>query len=233
MRLDSETERFYLGRDYSEALEGLGAIPFHISLIPKREFIRECLENLDGILLPGSDTDVDPLRFGEEPHPRLKKIVFEKEETDLLVLEEAENLKLPVLGICFGMQIINVWRGGSLIQDIESEILNCIKHEQGKPLARNSHTLSVEKNSWVSSLTKMENPVVNSHHHQSIKKIGRNLRATSWTKDGVIESIEDTRNDIFIVGVQWHPELSWKTDELSRNIFQVFIDKSVNAKHLK
>lgn len=233
MRLEIETDRFYLGRDYSEALEGLGAIPFHLGLIPKREYIRESLKNLDGILLPGSDTDVDPLRFGEEPHPRLKKIIREKEETDLLVLKEAENLGLPVLGICFGMQILNVWRGGTLIQDIESEIPACIKHEQGKPLARNSHTLKIEKNSRISDLAKSENPVVNSHHHQAIKKVGENLRATSWTKDGLIESIEDTRNDIFIMGVQWHPELSWKTDELSRNIFQEFINESLKVIRLK
>src|SRR5918998_2845497 len=88
MRLESDTRRFYLGRDYSEALEGLGAIPFHLSLIPKREFIRQALKNLEGVLLPGSDTDVDPLRFGEEPHPKLKRVVWEKEETDFLVIEE-------------------------------------------------------------------------------------------------------------------------------------------------
>src|SRR5687767_12291570 len=91
MRLELETNRFYLGRDYSEALAGLSAIPFHLSLIPNREYIREALKNIDGVLLPGSDTDVNPLRFGEEPHPKLKRIVWEKEETDLLVLEEADK----------------------------------------------------------------------------------------------------------------------------------------------
>jgi gamma-glutamyl-gamma-aminobutyrate hydrolase PuuD len=73
MRLELETDRFYLGRDYSEALEALGAIPYHISLIPNTEYIAEIVKNVDGILLPGSDTDVDPLIFGEEPRPNLKK----------------------------------------------------------------------------------------------------------------------------------------------------------------
>lgn len=225
MRLELETNRFYLGRDYSEALAGLGAIPFHLSLITDREYISEALKNLDGILLPGSDTDVDPLRFGEEPHTKLKRIIWEKEETDLLVLDEAEKLNLPVLGICFGMQILNVWRDGTLIQDIESQISNSIKHEQGQPLARNSHTLILEEKSLISTLSETEKPIVNSHHHQAINKLGRNLRATSWTKDGVIESIEDTQNERFLLGVQWHPELSWKTDSLSRNIFEAFINE--------
>jgi putative glutamine amidotransferase len=227
MRLELETNRFYLGRDYGEALEGLGAIPTHISLIPKRDYIREYLENLDGILLPGSDTDVDPLRFGEEPHPNLGRILFEKEETDLIVLEEAEKLKLPVLGICFGMQVINVFRGGTLIQDIESKVPNCVRHQQGKPLARNSHSIEIEPNSLLSSLIEEKNVAVNSHHHQAIGKIGMNLKATAWAKDGVVECIEDTQNETFMVGVQWHPELSWKTDRLSASIFEVFINECI------
>lgn len=223
MRLELETDRFYLGRDYSEALEALGAIPYHISLIPNEEYISEIVKNVDGILLPGSDTDVDPLLFGEEPHPNLKKIVPEKEKTDLLVLDCAEKLNKNVLGICFGMQILNVSRGGTLFQDIETGIQNCVKHEQGKPLARNSHSIVVEMESKLSNLLKNENALVNSHHHQAIKDVGENLRPTAWAKDGVIECVEDTRENRFVIGVQWHPELSWKTDELSRNIFKEFI----------
>ncbi|HVE56586.1 MAG TPA: gamma-glutamyl-gamma-aminobutyrate hydrolase family protein, partial [Pyrinomonadaceae bacterium] len=213
MRLELETDRFYLGRDYSEALEALGAIPYHISLIPNKDYLSEVVKNIDGILLPGSDTDVDPLIFGEEPRPSLKKIIPEKENTDLMILAEAEKLKKNVLGICFGMQVLNVARGGTLIQDIETEIENCVKHEQGKPLARNSHSLEFENESLISRLITNKNDVrVNSHHHQAIGKVGKNLKSTAWAKDGVIECIEDTRNDRFVLGVQWHPELSWKTD---------------------
>jgi len=227
MRLEIETRRFYLGRDYCEAIENFGGIPFHISLIPKKDYIKSVVSNLDGILLPGSDTDVDPLRFDEEPHPRLKKVIFDKEETDLLVLEEAEKIGLPVLGICFGMQILNVARGGTLIQDIESNIENSLKHEQGIPLARNSHSLKINENSRLARLiTNKKSVQVNSHHHQSVKVVGNNLKATAWAKDGVVECIEDLREDRYIFGVQWHPELSWKTDELSANIFKSFIKES-------
>jgi putative glutamine amidotransferase len=202
----------------------LGAIPYHISLIPNQDYLSTVVANLDGILLPGSDTDVDPLIFGEEPRPNLKKIIPEKENTDLMILAEAEKLKKSVLGICFGMQVLNVSRGGTLFQDIETEIENCVKHEQGRPLARNSHSLEFEEESLLARLiTNKDDVRVNSHHHQAIGKIGENLKSTAWAKDGVIECIEDTRNDRFVLGVQWHPELSWKTDDLSKNIFENFI----------
>lgn len=229
MRLELETDRFYLGRDYSEALEGLGAIPYHISLIPNAEYISEIVKNVDGILLPGSDTDVDPLIFGEEPRPNLKKIIPEKESTDLMILAEAEKLNKNVLGICFGMQVLNVSRGGTLFQDIETDIDNPVKHEQGKPLARNSHSIEFEYQSLIARLITNKNDVrVNSHHHQAIGKVGENLKSTAWAKDGVIECIEDTREDRFVLGVQWHPELSWRTDELSRRIFAEFISACKN-----
>lgn len=229
MRLELETDRFYLGRDYCEALQHFGAIPFHIGLIPEKKYISEALKSLDGILLPGSDTDIDPFYFGEEPHAKLKKVIPEKDRTDLMVLDYAEELKLPVLAICFGAQALNVHRGGSLIQDIEGQIENSIRHEQGKPLDRSSHSLLFEGESNIARLitakNKNNNLRVNSHHHQSIKMVGRNLRATAWAKDSVIECIEDTRNDRFVIGVQWHPELSWKTDNFSKNIFKVFVEE--------
>jgi putative glutamine amidotransferase len=223
MRLELETRRFYLGRDYCEALEHFGALPLHISLISKKEYIKKIVENLDGILLPGSDTDVDPLRYNEEPHPKLKNVIYEKEETDFLVLEEAEKLGMPILGICFGMQILNVSRGGSLIQDIESQIPNSLKHEQGKPLSRNSHSIKIEKGSILAGLSGEKEGYVNSHHHQSIKLIGKDLKETASSPDSVIECIEDTRSSRFVLGVQWHPELNWKENTLSKNIFEIFI----------
>ncbi len=233
MRLETETRRFYLGRDYSEALTHLGAIPVHISLIPDEDYIENLLKNLDGILLPGSDSDVNPLSFGEEPHPKLKKVVPEKDETDLLVLKIAEKLKIPLLAICFGMQVLNVSRGGNLIQDIESQIENSVKHEQGIPLERNSHSLDFNGAGILSRLITSKNILVNSHHHQAVKEVGENLKATAWAKDGIVECIEDTREDRFVLGVQWHPELSWKTDSLSGGIFKEFVKAAENFAHIR
>lgn len=225
MRLDLETRRFYLGRDYSEAVEGCGGLPVHIPLIPNSDYLNEMVAGLDGILLPGSDTDSDPYRYGEDPHPRLKRVVPEKDETDLAVLAAAEERNLPVLGICFGMQILNVFRGGSLIQDIGSQIESPLKHEQGIPLERNSHRIRIEEGSVLSRLAHDGEIKVNSHHHQAVKAVGRDLTATAWTPDSVIEAIEDTRDDRYVMGVQWHPELSWRTDPFSEAIFENFVER--------
>lgn len=222
-RLETDTNRFYLGKDYTEALVGTGAVPVMIPLIPESKYLSELVADLDGILLPGSDTDVDPHRFGEEPHPAIKRILDVKDETDLLILTEAQKRNLPVLGICFGMQVMNVFRGGSLYQDISSQIENSIKHEQGIPLARNSHHIEIVNGSLMSSIAEENKIKVNSHHHQSIKVLGKNLFASSHAIDGVIESIESDKNDEFFFGVQWHPELSWSSDATSRKIFQMFV----------
>lgn len=228
MRLELETNRFYLGRYYSEALQHSGALPIHISLIPKREYIFEVLKNVDGILLPGSNSDIDPSYYSEEPIPKLKTVIPEKDETDRLVLEAAEKLNLPVLAICYGMQALNVYNGGSLIQDIETQVENPYKHQQGIPLNRLSHGITVKKRSkistFISKLNLEEDVKVNSHHHQSVNKIGKNLEITAWANDGVVECIEGTDKNRFILGVQWHPEISFEKDRLSKQIFMEFVN---------
>ena len=224
MRLEHETRRFYLGRDYAEAIEAAGGTPIHIALIPKEEFVRDVVADLDGILLSGSASDMDPAYWNEDPHPKIGRVVPEKDQTDLLVLAEAEKRALPVFGICFGMQSLNVSRGGSLLQDIEMEIEDPVQHQQGIPRELNSHSIRIkagsllEKALGVGSLTSK----VNSHHHQAIRNVGKNLRPTAWANDGVIEAVEDTRDDRFVLGVQWHPELSWASEPLSESLFRIF-----------
>jgi putative glutamine amidotransferase len=227
-RLEFETRRFYLGRDYSEAVYGAGGLPVHIPLIADREHVEDIVSHIDGVLLPGCDSDPDPALYDEDPHPKLGQVVPEKDTTDLLVIEEAEKRGLPIFGICFGMQILNVARGGSLIQDIPSQVEDSINHQQGIPRERNSHRIRIDSRSLLGELSanalNTPNISVNSHHHQAVKVLGENLRATSWTSDGVIESIEDIRPVSKVFAVQWHPELSWANDELSRGLFQRFVE---------
>lgn len=224
MRLEVETDRFYLSRHYSEAVEAAGGLPVHLSLIPRRDYISAGMDSLDGILLPGSDSDVDPLRYGAQPHPKLGTVLTIKDETDLLVLEEIERRSMPLFAICFGMQVLNVSRGGTLVQDILSEVPNAIKHEQGFPRDRPSHNVKLAGNSLLSTLAGNANAVVNSHHHQAIQKVGKDLLATAWSSDGLIEALEETRSHRFALAVQWHPELGWREDRLSQALFQRFIE---------
>jgi len=226
MRIEIATDRFYLSRYYSEAVEAAGGTPVHISLIPKVDYIGSIVDGLDGILLPGSDSDVDPLRYGQQPHPELGSVHAIKDETDLLLIAAAERKRLPILAICFGMQVLNVARGGTLIQDINSQVSGAIKHEQGVPRDRPSHKVTLKPDSRLGHIAAAEGVVVNSHHHQAVANLGEDLVAVSWSSDGLVEAVEDPRQDRFVVAVQWHPELGWKEDQLSQRIFASFITEA-------
>ncbi|QQS33082.1 MAG: gamma-glutamyl-gamma-aminobutyrate hydrolase family protein [Acidobacteriota bacterium] len=231
-RLELSTGRYYLDRRYCTAVEASGGIPILIPLIPTTEFVRQMIDCVDGLLLPGSNTDVDPSYYGEEPEPLLGTVIPEKDETDLLALRFAEENALPILAICFGMQVLNVFRGGSLIQDMASGGLTTLKHDQGMPYERNSHSVSIEADSMLSRLDPVRSADgeirVNSSHHQAIKSVGRDLAAVAWASDGVIEAIEDTRNGRWALGVQWHPEMTFDHDPVSKEIFKVFVEISRN-----
>ena len=232
MRIEASTNRFYLSRFYSEALEAAGAVPLHISLIPNADYVNAAVESLDGILLPGSDSDVDPQRYGREPQRRLGTVHPIKDETDLLIIAAAEKKGIPIFAICFGMQILNVYRGGTLIQDIESQVPDAIKHEQGSPRDRRSHSVKLLPGSILEKLAGTEQQSVNSHHHQAIELIGRDLIATAWSTDGLVEAFEDPRAEPFVMAVQWHPELGWENDEFSQAIFRHFVRQvTENRKH--
>jgi putative glutamine amidotransferase len=230
MRLDVAESTFYLRRYYAEAIEAAGGAPVYLPLIPDRHYLARVSERLDGLLLAGSDSDLDPARYGEEPHPCLGAVIPERDETDLRLLELCEERRLPVLGICFGAQSLNVARGGSLLQDLATQLPGALKHDQGAPYDRPSHQVRLEPDSLLARLAGGETARVNSSHHQAIKVVGRDLRVIACALDGVIEAVVDTRPDRFALGVQWHPELGWARDQLSQAIFACFIKAANNFK---
>jgi putative glutamine amidotransferase len=223
MRQELETGRFYLARFYGEAVEAAGGVPLHVPLIPKRDFIEVLAGRLEGVLLPGSDSDVDPQLYGREPRKGLGAVHPLRDRTDLLLLEACEERRIPLLSICYGMQILNVSRGGTLIQDIEREVPDALKHEQGAPRERPSHGLRLRAESLVARLRGGEGALVNSHHHQALELIGRDLQGTAWSADGLVEAVEDPREGRWAVGVQWHPELGWEGEDFSRALFAEFV----------
>ena len=226
LRHELETERFYLARWYGEAVEAAGGAPVHLSLIPRVGYVSEVLSRLDGVLLPGSASDVDPRRYGRDPLPGLGAVHPLRDETDDLVLAEVERRAMPLLAICFGMQIWNVVRGGTLIQDIHSQLPQAVKHEQGAPRGRRSHRVSLLEGGRLASYAESETALVNSHHHQAIETLGEHLRATAWAPDGLVEGVEDAREDRWAVGVQWHPEIEWQEEEFSTRLFSNFVEEA-------
>jgi putative glutamine amidotransferase len=222
-RYHDKTE--YIGqiRHYLDAVLWAGGLPLMIPSLGDREVIREYVERVQGILLPGSPTDIDPKHYGSTPHEKLGRLQPERDATDFAILDLVADKAMPVLGICFGIQSLNVHRGGSLVQDIGSIVKDHAVHDEddGKPAAR--HLVRVNEESLIGRLAGTAELDVNSYHHQAVEKPGRNLRAVAFAPDGVIEAVEDTTGR-FVVGVQWHPERGWKDDPFSKALFMSFIE---------
>jgi putative glutamine amidotransferase len=177
-------------------------------------------------LLPGSRYDVDPQRFGEERVPECGEPDPARAAADELLLQDAFSLHKPILAICHGVQTMNVWRNGSLIQDLKT----CVNHRPGRDVAE-AHPVHIEPGSRLAglvSLGSMGDPKVNSSHHQAIRVAGDNLLVTAVSPaDGVIEAVELDSPDQFVVGVQWHPERTYTQNAFSRAIFAAFIEAAV------
>lgn len=223
-RYNWNTSYYELRETYCEALYAAGGTPVLVPLIPEPDYISSLMARADAVCLSGAINDVDPLRYGREPKPHCGPVVPRRDETDAMLLTEAEARKLPVLAICFGIQSLNVYRGGTLIQDIDHEIKNPLKHMQGDLFTRRSHSINVTEDSLIAKLAGSTVTAVNSHHHQAIDVVGRDLEPIAWAPDGVIEAVINKREDQFVLGVQWHPEVGWQNDPLSKAIFNHFIE---------
>ena len=141
----------------------------------------------------------------------------------MMLYAAAEARQLPVFAICFGIQSLNVYRGGTLIQDIDSEVKEPLKHMQGDLFWRRSHSINITEDSLIARLANSTHTTVNSHHHQAIDIVGRDLEPIAWAPDGVVEAVINTKPDQFVLGVQWHPEVGWQNDPLSQALFKHFI----------
>ena len=224
-RWDDEKRWHYLPSDYAEAVAEAGGVPVQIPLISG--IAAELAARLDAFVLTGSPSDVDPARYGQQPHAEVKKIHAARDETDFQVLERAFREKKPVLGICFGMQSLNVYLGGTLIQHIPASILNALQHKD--PQAR--HRIVIEPGSQIAAWAAGEKEAqVNSTHHQAIERPGRGLRVVAQAPDGVIEAVEGGFPDHFVVGVQWHPERIWKDEPLSARLFAELIQAALQRR---
>ena len=215
---------------YAEAVEMAGGEPVQIPLDRTPAEVMKLIERCDAVLLPGSKADVDPSKYSAIVQRETAAPDAKRDTVDELLLQDAYNMHKPVLGICYGLQILNVYRSGTLLQHIESPV----NHEAGRSVAL-AHEVAIDPGSTLGEIVsggsyrggsgkQLELPV-NSSHHQSAELVGDGLRVVArCTQDGIIEAIEGTAPDHFVLAVQWHPERSVEIDEASRGIFRAFVE---------
>ena len=216
---------------YEKAVRGAGGESVRIELDQTPAQVMKQIERCDAVLLPGSRADLDPQKYTTERHEKTAPADSKRDRVDTLLLQDAYNLRKPVLGICYGLQSLNVFRSGSLVQHIES----AINHSAGRAVAK-AHTDMIEPESRLAKIVGATRTVaVNSSHHQSADAAGDGLRVVAHcTEDGIIEALEGTAPGHFVLAVQWHPERSVndgpEVAESAHAIFRAFIE-AARTKH--
>jgi putative glutamine amidotransferase len=216
-------DREYVERalpQYEHAVEIAGGEPVRIPVDRTPAEVMKLIEQCDAVLLPGSKADVDPAKYEAVRAPQTTAADPGRDTVDELLLQDAYNMRKPVLGICYGLQILNVYRTGTLVQHIESPV----NHEAGRKIAI-AHSVKVEAGSKLAEIVASGEIPVNSSHHQAADIVGDGLRVVARSsQDGVIEAVEGTSPDHFVLAVQWHPERSVDEDEPSRAIFRSLVE---------
>ncbi len=213
-----ERERAFAYTTYIESLRRAGAVP--VVIPPQPENAEAIVEGLDGILLAGGD-DCDPMVYGEEPHPAVETMDPRRQNNELTLARVARERGIPTLGICLGVQVMNVAAGGTLIQDIDSELRTDIEHASD-PSNRHRHDVLIEHGTRLAAILGERELNVNSSHHQAIRHVGEGLRVTAQAPDGIVEGLEDPTHP-FYVGVQWHPE-DMAGEPSAATLFGAFVD---------
>jgi len=214
---------------YLSSLHSAGLTPIVIPLHESQERVANLLSTVRGILLPGSGADIDPRMYGETRNPQCAEPDPARSAVDELLIQDAFNLHKPILGICYGTQSLNVWCGGSLVQDVPTAVGAAVNHAPGRQVT-DAHTVQVKPATRLDAILatvplgeEAAEPAVNSSHHQAIQVAGDNLVISARSpKDKVIEAVELDSSDHFVVAVQWHPERTYITSALSRAIFHAF-----------
>ena len=194
------------GRNYSEAVALAGGVPLMVANLDP-ELAEGCLEGIDGVLFTGGG-DIDPSFFGREPEPQLGRVDLERDEFELALYRAARARGLPILGVCRGIQLINVAEGGTLHQHLPAQS-EMVQHDQVAIEGAPSHAVTLEHGSLLANRLGRVEMRVNSYHHQGIELLGEGLQAVGHTGDGLIEALEGAAGAP-LLAVQWHPEMSFR-----------------------
>jgi putative glutamine amidotransferase len=220
--------------EYARAVERAGGVAVEVPLTLSPREIADLINGCQGVLLPGSPADVNPQKYGQEAEEGCAPADAARENVDELLIQDAHNLYKPILAICFGLQFLNVWRGGTLLQDLTVLPVN---HRAGGSVAV-AHTVAVATESLLGGVVSREEAPeeggflrlpINSSHHQAVGIPGDGLRVTArCPQDGVIEAVEggqasEGATAHFVLGLQWHPERSYEQSATSQAVFQRFV----------
>lgn len=207
---------------YARAVLDAGGIPLVLPITASQEVIRQFVESLDGIVVSGGNFDIHPRYYAEEAISALGEIKQERTDFELGLIALALQRDLPLLGVCGGAQAINVSLGGSLYQDIATQLPNAGEHQQGNLKELGGHQIKIHARTKLKQIVGQESLTVNTTHHQAVKQLGRGLIVNATAEDGIIEGIE-SREHSFVLGVQWHPESLAGRDPSQRKIFTSFV----------
>ena len=219
-----------MSQRYIRALTAVGALPWMIPLVgDDAETMRGIYDELDGVFLPGG-ADIDPSNYAEERHPKCDKGDPARDEVELMLVRWALGDKKPVLGVCRGLQIVNLAAGGTLYQDLSEQMPGSIKHDYfpfGGRYARDylAHDVQVAENSKLAEIFGAGSVRVNSMHHQGVRQLGKGLVASAVAPDGLVEGLE-SGDGSYLVAVQWHPEVLADNCPRTRQLFESFVDAS-------
>lgn len=220
---------YFLRARYVRAIEDLGGIPIVLPLVADLGARRRLLTHIDGLLLTGSGPDLAPEFYGERQRYTFQVMSQRRATFDLEMAQLAKAADLPLLGICGGMQALNVAFGGSLYQDIASQHARPLTHRQSAPATQLSHTVKIASKSLLRRIVKTGTMRVNSSHHQSVKNVAPSLQASALAPDGIIEAIESP-SQRFLLGIQWHPEFLFDRYLPHRRLFEAFLEAARRRK---
>ena len=224
IRLDGDTSRVRLTAAYVTALESAGLIPLIVPPLSSPSAAAAIMDSVSGLVLTGGE-DVDPERYGEKRHEKVRSVNAARDATEAALIEAAKARGKPVLAICRGIQILNVALGGTLVQDIPSQCGTKIAHDEDSPRTTRTHEISIEPASLIAKAVGAEHVTVNSFHHQAVKRVADGMRVTARSPDGIIEGLEST-GDWWVMAVQWHPEeMTDSPEPWDRGLFKAFAQK--------
>ncbi|MCE9584880.1 MAG: gamma-glutamyl-gamma-aminobutyrate hydrolase family protein [Planctomycetes bacterium] len=204
LNLNQDKDIFTLQKHYWDAVIACGGVPMPIGPLPTIDDVDAVLEMLDGLILTGGG-DIDPARYGQKPHESFAPVAQPKHDADFQLAARALEFEIPILGVCYGMQLLTVLHGGDLVQDVPTMVKGALEH-WGEPPKDAAHPIRIEKGSLIHRIQGCDTMLVNSHHHQAAGKTGT-FRVTARSEDGVVEAVEPAEpGKSFLLGVQWHPE---------------------------